>query len=497
MSGSTFTVTGAVTTPLTGLTAATLASNFTPVTVTINNAGQTVSYTGVPLYTLLTAASFQYPASPVKNGFLRDYLEVTAGSQSVVVSEGEIDPSFGGATAALTDIIAYQQNGSTITPALIVPGDVNGGTGGRDLTGITNITVATANVPAPPAVTNPPLTVTVNGNVASPGTAYTVAQVRGMAVSTQTDTYLQGTTPKTFTFTGTPLFNLLNTNGLTDTSILNDYVVATGSDGYGIVYSMGEIDPAFRAGNVALAAYDDGTGTLPTISGGGGLFRTTAPFDSKGGRYDSNLETLAVSSALACFLAGTEIATPSGSVPVQALRVGDLVLTADGQARPVRWTGDRDVACVRHPRPLEVWPVQVRAGAFGDGVPHRDLFLSPDHAVFVDDVLIPVKYLIDGKMVLQVPMAKAHYFHIELDLHAIVLAEGLTVESFLDTGQKSSFRGGPVVALHPNFTALAREAGACAPVVVTGPRIAEARDRLAAIAARRDDMSGGLNAGRR
>jgi len=61
------------------------------------------------------------------------------------------------------------------------------------------------------------------------------------------------------------------------------------------------------------------------------------------------------------------------------------------------------VDCRRHPDPRSVWPIRVRAGAFGDGTPRRDLFLSPDHAVFVDDALIPIRYLIDDVTIEQVP----------------------------------------------------------------------------------------------
>jgi len=74
---------------------------------------------------------------------------------------------------------------------------------------------------------------------------------------------------------------------------------------------------------------------------------------------------------------------------VEALCVGDIVLTHDGGAEPVVWIGHRRIDCRRHPRPRLIWPVRVRAGAFADRVPHRDLLLSPDHAVFVSDLLDP------------------------------------------------------------------------------------------------------------
>jgi hypothetical protein len=134
-----------------------------------------------------------------------------------------------------------------------------------------------------------------------------------------------------------------------------------------------------------------------------------------------------------------------------------------------------------------VWPVRVRKGAFGPEQPARDLWLSPDHAVFVNDVLVPVKYLVNGTSITQVKRKAVVYYHIELPHHELVLAEGLAVESYLDIGNRSNFEnGGGVVALFPNFTSLKWETEGCAPLVVTGPDLAAARavvaERSAAIA---------------
>jgi hypothetical protein len=119
------------------------------------------------------------------------------------------------------------------------------------------------------------------------------------------------------------------------------------------------------------------------------------------------------------------------------------------------------------------------AGAFGSGLPHRDLFLSPDHAVFVDAVLIPIRYLINGRSVVQEPRDEATYWHVELDRHDVILAEGLPCESFLDTGSRAAFEnGGPVIQLYPDFARRVWEADACAPIVVAGPQLDRVRARL-------------------
>ena len=142
---------------------------------------------------------------------------------------------------------------------------------------------------------------------------------------------------------------------------------------------------------------------------------------------------------VACFVAGTRLLTVSGEVAVQTLAPGDLLVTLSGQARPLQWIGHRHVDCARHPKPEDVWPVRVHAHAFARGMPQRDLLLSPDHAVFVGGALIPVRYLVNGKSIVQEQCDEVTYYHVELPSHEVILAEGLPCESYLDTGNRSTF----------------------------------------------------------
>jgi Hint domain len=181
-----------------------------------------------------------------------------------------------------------------------------------------------------------------------------------------------------------------------------------------------------------------------------------------------------------CFRAGTRIATPRGDIPVERLQVGDRVLTHSSGAKAIIWIGRRGIDCRRHPDPVRVLPVRVAAHAFGPGLPLRDLFLSPGHAVFVDGDLIPVKCLLNGTTIRQVPARQVTYFHIELDDHEVIIAEGLATESYLDTGNRPAFaNGGPSLALYPDLSAITWETASCAPIVLTGPRLESARARLA------------------
>ena len=181
---------------------------------------------------------------------------------------------------------------------------------------------------------------------------------------------------------------------------------------------------------------------------------------------------------VACFVTGTRIGTRRGDVAVEELRVGDMVRVVPhashphsspslsslpqrgreergieyGAVQPIVFIRRRRIDCARHPRPERVWPVRVAAHAFGRGKPKRDLWLSPDHAVFRDGVLIPVKYLIDDERVVQIAVARIEYWHVELPRHDVLLAEGLAAESYLDTGDA-----------HPDIV---WEAFGCAPLVV-------------------------------
>jgi hypothetical protein len=191
-----------------------------------------------------------------------------------------------------------------------------------------------------------------------------------------------------------------------------------------------------------------------------------------------------------CFAHGTQIATPAGDVPVEQLREGDRVYShLSGEFVTVRWIGRRHIDCTRHPDPRKVWPVRVSAGALGALMPRRDVLLSPNHAVYVDDVLIPIKRLINGTTITQVRMDEVTYYHVELPQHDVLLAEGLPAESYLDVGDRSYFANGDApMRLFPDFaspsgdTVQRWEALSCAELVLTGPRLEAVRRRVNALA---------------
>ena len=193
-----------------------------------------------------------------------------------------------------------------------------------------------------------------------------------------------------------------------------------------------------------------------------------------------------------CYVAGTHILTATGERMVESLMQGDIVLTLAGgdlSARPVKWIGRRRIDLTAHPRPETAAPIRIRRGAFADNMPHRDLLVSPDHAVFVDGKLICARQLVNGATIRQEKgRAAVEYFHVELDAHAILLAEGLPAESYLNTGNHGFFiNSGEPLVLHPDMTDETdyptREAASCAPFVSDEASVLPVWQRLAARAA--------------
>ena len=211
---------------------------------------------------------------------------------------------------------------------------------------------------------------------------------------------------------------------------------------------------------------------------------------SDGGRYGNNDfsigtvgDALTVSTTIgpitACFAAGTAIMLEDGPCPVETVTPGQRVRTASGPLRRVIWTGRRRVSLARHPRPWDVNPVRIAAGAFGPGLPRRDLVLSPDHAVFQAGRLIPVRYLINGATIVQEAWAAITYHHLELASHDVILAEGLPCETYLDTGNRAAFEGEAAPRpIHPDFSRAIWAGQGCAPLATAGAELTALRETL-------------------
>ena len=155
--------------------------------------------------------------------------------------------------------------------------------------------------------------------------------------------------------------------------------------------------------------------------------------------------------SVACFCTGTRIRTNRGDVAVERLSIGDLAVTLSGEAKPIRWIGRRSypggVIADR-----KVLPIKIAASAIGPDLPSRDLYLSPEHALFIDGVLVPAGELVNSRSIVQMESVnRLEYFHIELEDHGVIYAEGAAAETFVDCDNRAMFDNGhEFAALYPN-----------------------------------------------
>ncbi len=248
-------------------------------------------------------------------------------------------------------------------------------------------------------------------------------------------------------------------------------------------------DGQTQLGTVTADGSGVATFTTPTLPSTGAVDLTARDTDAAGNvSTASGAYTIVEDPSAVCYVAGTRILTATGEQRIESLMQGDLVLVLTDDKlipRPVTWLGRRRIDLAAYPRPETVAPIRIRRAAIADSMPHRDLLVSPDHAIFIDGKLICARQLINGTTICQeTGLVSVEYFHVELDTHAIVLAEGLTSESYLNTpGTRRFFTNadGPV-ALHPELTKTdypSREAGSCKPFVWDEENVRPVWQRLA------------------
>lgn len=140
-----------------------------------------------------------------------------------------------------------------------------------------------------------------------------------------------------------------------------------------------------------------------------------------------------------CYTKGTLIATNEGERLIEELVPGDMLLTVSGEYVPLKWVGHRKVNCTGLSDPTNAWPILMKQGSFGNGLPKRDLYLSPLHSVYVDNIFVPAVDLINDVSITQERVAEVTYYHLELPVHNVIYAEGLAAESYLADNNRNFF----------------------------------------------------------
>jgi hypothetical protein len=185
-------------------------------------------------------------------------------------------------------------------------------------------------------------------------------------------------------------------------------------------------------------------------------------------------------STVACFCRGTLILTSAGEVPVEELAIGDRVINASRAIRPIKWIGRRSYTPRFAWRQKHLLPVCIKADALADEIPRRDLWISPNHALYLEGALIEVGDLINGVSIVQPAAVEEpiEYFHVELHDHDLIIAERTIVESYIDDDNRNLFHNADEYrTLYPGTGNLPTKY--CVPRLAEGSSVQNARNFIA------------------
>ena len=209
------------------------------------------------------------------------------------------------------------------------------------------------------------------------------------------------------------------------------------------------------------SSFAGGVLTLDLVGGGAATLNLPGTFTSASDFTVTNVAAGA-DVAVVCFLAGTHILTESGEIAVEDLVICERVITHSGEAKPIKWIGVGKMLATRGQRGAAT-PVIVRKGALGLNVPTQDLRVTKGHALYIDGVLIPVEELINQRSILWDDRAQeVEFYHIELDTHDVLIANGTPAESYRGDGNRWLFQNA-----NSGWNVPPQEP--CAPLLTSGP----------------------------
>ncbi|MCH4092458.1 Hint domain-containing protein [Acetobacter sp.] len=281
------------------------------------------------------------------------------------------------------------------------------------------------------------------------------------------------------TLNGTVVFDdVINADGTVSGSTLNVIYYDSGNTSGAAVKNFSNYDKIIISGNepenVHLVLNSDGVtyslqgtlwGATQTLFSNISLAAGVTPSDFT---YTQNTDG---SYTFACFLADSMILTPQGDVPVQDIRIGDDVISmVNGlpETRKVVWTGVRH-ASIRADLPDDEagYPVRILKGALSNNVPWKDMLITSEHCLYLEGRFVPARLLVNGRSIFYDRTITSYdYYHLETEKHSIISADGVLTESYLDTGNRASFRQPGTVAAMPASRALSWENDAAAPLDV-------------------------------
>lgn len=189
-----------------------------------------------------------------------------------------------------------------------------------------------------------------------------------------------------------------------------------------------------------------------------------------------------------CLMNGVRVLTAYGETAVEDIKAGDTVIVLRGGREvpePVVWVGHTHIDMARHAHAEKVAPIRVREGALAEHQPARDLMVSPEHCLIIEGLCVPAKLLVNGgSIVSERGHAPFTYYHLELERHGVLVAEGALVESYLDTGNRSFFDNAELPRqLHPVFSVNPSSerwlTDACAPLAQVPDQVEPIWHRLA------------------
>jgi hypothetical protein len=291
--------------------------------------------------------------------------------------------------------------------------------------------------------------------------------------------------------TGTGKLNLYSSDSFTSDSAIGGTGGSGGDSSFipGLGYFPGGNGGAGGMSGVNRGVGSSGYNALPAGGHGGGPGQpghgSNSPNDGGGGggggfAFADVGGTGTITGPVPCYCPGTRILTARGEKRVETLEVGDEIMTASAVARPIKWIGRRSYAGRFVLGRKDILPVCIKAGALDANVPARDLWISPHHAMYLDGVLIEAKDLVNGVSVVQAErVEKVEYFHVELDSHDVIIAEGAPSETYLDDGNRLMFHNAPDYYARHRDAAMA-PAYYCAPRLEEGYEIEAVRKRIAA-----------------